>query len=105
VLKRETQARLGQALNIPAYRDIAIGISQRFMRGASAFRSDAHDEKEQPAAVEFNADHEEGMDAEQWIAHIADLQAAHSLHVAGMVYARQIMEQAGTTSHQRAMFR
>jgi hypothetical protein len=88
VLKRETQAWLGQALNIPAYRDIAIRISQRFMRGASAFRSDAHDEKEQPAAAEFNADHEEGMDAEQWMAHITDLQAAHSSHVAGMVYAR-----------------
>jgi hypothetical protein len=107
VLKRETQARLGQALNIPAYRDIAIGISRRFMRGASAFTSDAHahDEKEQPAAAEFDADHEEGMDAEQWMAHIADLQAAHSSHVAGMVYARQITEQAGTTSHRRAMFR
>ncbi|CEL06420.1 hypothetical protein ASPCAL09597 [Aspergillus calidoustus] len=46
VLKRETQARLGQALNIPAYRDIAIGISRWFMRGASAFRSNAYNEKE-----------------------------------------------------------
>jgi hypothetical protein len=45
VLKRETQARLGQALNIPAYRDIAIGISRRFMRAGSAFTSDVHDEK------------------------------------------------------------
>jgi hypothetical protein len=36
--------------------------------------------------------------------HIADLQAAYSSHVASMVYARQITEQAGMTGHQRAMF-
>ncbi|CEL11233.1 hypothetical protein ASPCAL14336 [Aspergillus calidoustus] len=107
VLKRETQARLGQALNIPAYWDIAIGISRRFMRAGCAFTSDVHDEKEQQAAAAMvlDADQEEGMDAEQWMAHITDLQAAHSSHVAGMVYGRQIMEQAGTTSHRRAMFR
>lgn len=37
--------------------------------------------------------------------HIADLQAAHSSHVAGMVYGRGIQEQAGTTAHWREMFR
>jgi hypothetical protein len=55
VLKRETQARLGQALNIPAYRDIAIGISRRFMRASSAFTSDVHDEKEH-VAMALDAD-------------------------------------------------
>ncbi|GFF64166.1 DEAD/DEAH box helicase, putative [Aspergillus udagawae] len=44
------------------------------------------------------------MDLEQWIGHIADLQAAHSSHVAGMVYARGIQEQAGSTAHRREMF-
>ncbi|KAJ5609932.1 hypothetical protein N7510_006651 [Penicillium lagena] len=37
--------------------------------------------------------------------HIADLQAAHSSHLAGMIYGREITEQAGTTAHRREMFR
>ncbi|KAH2165416.1 hypothetical protein KXV74_005446 [Aspergillus fumigatus] len=50
-------------------------------------------------------DNEVAMDDEQWLGHIADLQAAHSSHVAGMVYGRGLMEQAGTTAHWQAMFR
>ncbi|KAH2211017.1 hypothetical protein KXW71_006562, partial [Aspergillus fumigatus] len=53
----------------------------------------------------MDADAEEGMDIEQWIGHIADLQAAHSSHIAGMVYGRVMQEQAGSTAHQREMFR
>jgi hypothetical protein len=52
----------------------------------------------------MDADAEEGMDMEQWIGHIADLQAAHSSHVAGMVYGRVMQEQAGSTAHRREMF-
>ncbi|KAF7184871.1 hypothetical protein CNMCM7691_007514 [Aspergillus felis] len=37
--------------------------------------------------------------------HIADLQAAHSSHVAGMVYGWGIQEQAGSTTHRWEMFR
>ncbi|RHZ43207.1 uncharacterized protein CDV56_101272 [Aspergillus thermomutatus] len=53
----------------------------------------------------MDADAKEFMDDEQWISHIADLQAAHSSHVAGMVYGRSIHEQAGSTNHRREMFR
>ncbi|KAF7174528.1 hypothetical protein CNMCM5623_007656 [Aspergillus felis] len=49
----------------------------------------------------MDADAEEGMDIEQWMGHIADLQAAHSSHVAGMVYGWGIQEQAGSTAHRR----
>ncbi|OGE46472.1 hypothetical protein PENARI_c239G05377, partial [Penicillium arizonense] len=60
VLKRETTIGLnGQAINLNAYRDIAIGISRRFMRPSSA---------------------------------------AHSSHVAGMIYGRGITEQPGFVS-------
>ncbi|KAH1483427.1 hypothetical protein KXX06_004839, partial [Aspergillus fumigatus] len=52
----------------------------------------------------MDADAEEGIDVEQWIGHIADLQAAHSSHVAGMVYGRVMQEQAGSTAHWREMF-
>lgn len=36
--------------------------------------------------------------------YITDLQAAHSSHMAGMIYGRNIMEQAGTTAHRKEMF-
>jgi hypothetical protein len=64
VLKQETQARLGQVLNITAYQDIAIRISQRFMRASSAFTSNIYDKKEQGSTAALDADQEAGMDAE-----------------------------------------
>ena len=45
------------------------------------------------------------MDKAQWIGHITDLQAAYSSHVAGIVYGRGIIEQAGTTAHRQRIFR
>ncbi|KAF9882584.1 hypothetical protein FE257_006232, partial [Aspergillus nanangensis] len=104
ILKRETHARLGKAINIPAYRDIAIGISRRFMRPSSQFPQNQRETREADPAM-LDADNEAEMDPEAWIGHIADLQAAHSSHVAGMIYGRNIMEQAGTTAHRQAMFR
>jgi hypothetical protein len=104
LLKRETTAGLrGQALNLPAYRDIAIGISRRFMRPSSIFPNNAHNDER--ASSQDDPDSEAGLGAEQWMGHIADLQAAHSSHVAGMIYGRGIMEQPGTTAHRREMFR
>ncbi|KAF7184846.1 hypothetical protein CNMCM7691_006947 [Aspergillus felis] len=37
VLKQETRTRLGTAIHIAAYWDIAIGISRRFLRPSTAF--------------------------------------------------------------------
>ncbi|EOD42854.1 putative dna helicase protein [Neofusicoccum parvum UCRNP2] len=39
-MKKESRIGLGQELTVRAYRDVAIGISRRFMRGSSAFRVD-----------------------------------------------------------------
>lgn len=103
-LKRETKMRLHYAIGVQAYRDIAIGISRRWMRPSSQFTSDVREEREAAQAA-LDADAEEQMDEAQWLGHIADLQAAHSSHVAGMVYGRGIMEQAGTTAHRQQMFR
>jgi late competence protein required for DNA uptake (superfamily II DNA/RNA helicase) len=74
------------------------------MRPSSAFTSNVQEDKDAAQAA-LDADAEDGMDEAQWIGHIADLQAAHSSHVAGMVYARGIMDQAGTTAHRQRMFR
>lgn len=46
-IKRESRIGLGQELTVRAYRDVAIGISRRFMRGSNAFRVDEGEEDEQ----------------------------------------------------------
>ncbi|KAJ5863522.1 uncharacterized protein N7529_001349 [Penicillium soppii] len=102
-LKRESTIGLnGHAINLHAYRDIAIGISRRFMRPSSIFPNNAQQDSRAETSQE---DDEDGINAEQWMGHIADLQAAHSSHVAGMIYGRGITEQPGTTAHRREMFR
>ena len=88
-IKRESKIGLGQELHIQSYRDIAIGISRRFMRGKTAFDSD----KEQEDSKDED---EEG---------IADLQAGHTSHIAGLIYARGIMERTGVVASKRQLFR
>jgi GH25 family lysozyme M1 (1,4-beta-N-acetylmuramidase) len=101
-LKRETRTQLKNAIHIAAYQDIAIAISRRFLRPSTAFPHNI--QQADPAPAEADADTKEGMDIKQWMGHIANLQAAHSSHVAGMVYSRGIQEQAGTTAHQQEIF-
>jgi RecQ family ATP-dependent DNA helicase len=91
-LKRESRIGIGQELTMAAYREIAIGISRRFLRGSTAFKA------------------EEGEENEEWsedniAASIADEQAGHTAHVAGLIYARGIMEQAGAVADKRQQFR
>jgi hypothetical protein len=91
-LKRESQIGIGQELTIAAYREIAIGISRRFLRGSTAFKTEEGDENE-------------AWDKENAGASIADEQAGHTAHVAGLIYARGIMEQAGVVADKRQQFR
>jgi hypothetical protein len=90
-LKRESRIAIGQEWTFAGYREIAIGISRRFLRGSTAFQADKGEEKE------GNEDTAE--------ASIADEQAGHTSHVAGLVYARGIMEQAGAVADKRQQFR
>jgi hypothetical protein len=91
-LKRESRIGLGQELTISAYREIAIGISRRYLRGSTAFKSEESDENE-------------AWDEENAGASIADEQAGHTTHIAGLIYARGIMEQAGAVADKRQQFR
>jgi superfamily II DNA helicase RecQ len=91
-LKRESRIGMGQEWTIAAYREIAIGISRRFLRGSTAFKAEEGDEKE-------------AWDEEQAGASIADEQAGHTAHIAGLIYARGIMEQAGAVADKRQQFR
>lgn len=92
-MKRETPAGLGHEITVQAYRDIAIAISRQWIRGPIAFRQDdgEADDGEQPQDKDGAA--------------IADAQAGHTSHVAGIVYARGIMEQPGWVAERREKFR
>jgi hypothetical protein len=90
-LKRESRIAMGQEWTFAGYREMGIGISRRFLRGSTAFQADESEEKE------GNEDTAE--------ASIADEQAGHTSHVAGLVYARGIMEQAGAVADKRQQFR
>jgi hypothetical protein len=91
-LKNESRAGLGQKWTVQLYREIAIAISRRFMRGSTAFGADDGEEKE-------------AWNEEKAAAAIADEQAGHSAHVAGMVYGRAIVEQTGVVVDKRQEFR
>lgn len=103
-LKSETSRGLDGAINLTAYRDIAIGISRRYMRHSNQFPNNIHTDDRTPEDQD-DGDDEGGMGAEEWTGHVTDLQEAHSPHVAGMVYGREITEQPGTTAHRRQLFR
>jgi hypothetical protein len=91
-LKRESKIGLGQELTIASYREIAIGISRRFLRRSTAFTAEEGDENE-----EWNEENRESL--------IAVEQAGHTAHIAGMIYARGVMEQAGVVAEKRQQFR
>ncbi|CAI7634108.1 unnamed protein product [Penicillium pancosmium] len=93
-IQRESKIGLGgQMLNIAAWRDIAIAISRRFLRTSSAF-----------GLYPTNPESDEFGEEDTVDSHL-DLQAGHSSHVAGMVYARQMQEAPGTVAFRRTMFR
>jgi superfamily II DNA or RNA helicase len=106
-LARESKKRLHNALNLASYRDIAIAISRRYFSNAKPF---PHNVREDGTAVDGDGDgdgevDEDAMDDEQWMRHMADLQAAHTPHVAEMVYGRMMSQQQGTTAGRQAGFR
>jgi hypothetical protein len=90
-LKRESWIGMGQEWTMAAYCEIAIGISRRFLRGSTAFKAEEGDENE-------------AWDEEQAGASIADEQAGYTAHIAGLIYARGIMEQAGAVADKRQQF-
>jgi len=65
------------------------------MRGKTAFSRDGDAEEKGDGG-----DGGDGDDGE-----IADNQAAHGSHIAGMIYARNIMEQSGVVASKRDQFR
>jgi hypothetical protein len=81
----------GHELTIVAYREIAIRISRQYMQPISGFVRDKDEAAAQKAM--------ENADKAQALAIIADKQAGHTPHIAGMVYAREITEQLGAVAN------
>lgn len=75
-------------LRIQSYREIAIVISRRYLRGSQAFSPDEKDEDE------INEDDT-----------IMNEQTEHGSHVAGMIYAREIMKRVEEVHSKRERFR
>lgn len=87
LLTKETRIGLGVEVDIQSYREIAIAISRRYLHPSHIFSADEdnHGSNEEDA--------------------ILDEQAGHSSHVAGMIYARGIMELSGEVASKRYKFR
>ncbi|KAJ5571339.1 hypothetical protein N7535_004999 [Penicillium sp. DV-2018c] len=102
VMTRESTERLRNRLTLPAYRDIAIAISRKFLGSIKAFSQDVF---EGGSEGYEDDDDEDDMDDEQWTHHIASLQAAHSTHVAEVAYAGMMTQQEGTMAGRQAGFR
>ena len=81
---------IGVKLNISSWRHIAIAISRRYCQ-ENPFQS------EDPNQGELD---EHSMDDDPW-----DLQAGHGTHVAGMVYAWELMEGNNVVVGRREKFR
>ncbi|OKP11118.1 ATP-dependent DNA helicase Q5 [Penicillium subrubescens] len=103
VMVRESKMRLHNGLSLSAYRDIAIAISRRYFGSVKAFPHNVREDGTE--VISDNEENEDDMDDEQWVRHIADLQAAHTTHIAEMAYGRMMTQQQGTTAGRQAGFR
>jgi RecQ family ATP-dependent DNA helicase len=65
-LKRESRIGMGLELTIAAYREVAIGISRRFLRGSTAFRADEGDENEEQAGAVADKRQQFRMSSTDW---------------------------------------
>jgi hypothetical protein len=90
-LRRASMAGMGVEIGLQAYRNLAIVINRRYLRPKEVFRLEEDDE---------DGDRDENTEAMT-----ADEQAGHTSHVAGMVYARGIMERDEEVASKRQRFR
>jgi RecQ family ATP-dependent DNA helicase len=83
-----------EGLNVSSYRQIAIAMSRRYCR-EDRFEEEKSTLDESDGWDEDNADGDD-----PW-----DLQAGHGTHVAGMIYARELMEGDNSIISRREKFR
>ena len=99
-LVQASEVGMGTTLTISSYRQVAIAMARKYMRG---FEFDDGSANEKGEEDELEAD-----EAGCWWSEedeVIDLQAGHGTHVAGMVYARGIEEASDTVMSMRGKFR
>jgi hypothetical protein len=90
-MQKASMRWIGVKLNISSWRHIAIAISRRYCQ-ENPFQSG--DQSEDPNQGELD------IDDDPW-----DLQAGHGTHVAGMIYARELMEGNNVVVGRKEKFR
>lgn len=90
ILRQETAKGLGQRIGLQEYRQIAIAMGRRYLKG-NLEHDDDDDEDEEWDEDNFD----------RRLAGVMDKQAAHGTHIAGMVYARLIREMSGSIAEVR----
>ncbi|OKP04999.1 hypothetical protein PENSUB_6744 [Penicillium subrubescens] len=103
VMVRESKMRLHERLSLSAYREITISISRRYFGSVKVFPHNVREDGTE--IISHDEENEDEMDDEQWVRHIADLQAAHTTYVAEMAYGRMMTQQQVTTAGPQAGFR
>ncbi|KAJ2546020.1 hypothetical protein EV175_005751, partial [Coemansia sp. RSA 1933] len=88
---QHSERLMGSKLNIRIWRHVAIAISNRYLGSKHAVGNDDH-----------NTEYEDNEETDD---EVADLQAAHGSHVAGMVYAREMQQGLSGTAKTREKFR
>lgn len=91
IMQQNSKRLLGQTLSTSSWRQIAIAISNRYLGT-----------KYDPAYNGENGEDEDNIDD---VSNARDLQAGHTSHVAGMIYAREMQQGLGGTAMMREKFR
>lgn len=94
VLKRESDRLIGVPLNKKSYRQIAIAISNRYMK-RSKFDREEDKDKDKKRDKDGDEQHDEAVAT----------QSGHSLQTAGVVYARHLEEASSHVQQQRYRYR
>ena len=100
LIERESQIGLGVKVGISVYRQMAIAIARHYLKGEGFV--DDRDDEEGLEDGEEDGPEEDGPNGQN---HVLDLQAGHGSHVAGMIYARAILEAPGEVASIRQQYR
>ena len=94
LMEYESQMGIGVKVGVSAYRQMAIAIARHCLKGEGMV-----DDRDDEEDMEDDDDKPHSQD------HILDLQAGHGSHVAGMIYARAILEAPGEVASIRQQYR
>jgi superfamily II DNA helicase RecQ len=96
LIQQESLIGMGVKLNISSYRQIAIAITRKYLKG-EGFIEDREDEEGLEDGDEEDTPRQKDS--------AFDLQSGHGTHVAGMIYARAIFEAPGEVASIRQQYR